>query len=352
MIEGGAFHLATRVHGRGSMPPSAMDHSALQVAVLRLIGGGLAVGFGAASVAAAFEPDWVRGVAAIAAVSCALFSAALSWLRARSELFVRVGLVIFMSVVLTIALTIQPAPYGTISAFVFLGIAVGIASYERIVAGALLASLAVLSGIIAITLRSSLPATAGAVFAAVAIVSLYAVFGFRRAAAIATAAAIADSAKDPLTGMINRRGMLQGVAELSVIAEQLQQRVGCLMLDLDRFKAINDTHGHEAGDRVLVATAQRAAEVARRSDLFVRLGGEEFALFTIVVGTEDLAVIADRLREAIEQLDVSPPVTASVGGALQREGVQFDLDDLLRDADRQLYLAKEAGRNAVRIESA
>jgi len=334
------------------MPPLAMDHSAHQVAVLRLIGFGLAVGFAAASVVAAFEPDWVRVVAATAGISSAIFSAALTWLRARSVLIVRASLVIFMSVALTIALTIQPAPYGTISAFVFLGIAVGIASFERIVPGLVLASFAGLSGIVAITLRSSLPATAAAVFAAVAIISLYAVFGFRRAAAITTAAAIADSAKDPLTGMINRRGMLQGVAELSVIAEQSQQRVGCLMLDLDRFKLINDTLGHEAGDRVLIATAQRAAEVARRSDLFVRLGGEEFALFTVVAGPEDLALIADRLREAIEQLDVSPAVTASVGGALQREGVEFDLDDLLRDADRQLYLAKEAGRNAVRIETA
>jgi len=334
------------------MTSYSVKQIALQVSVLRLISVGLALGFTTVSIVASFDPEWVRGVAAVSAVFCAIFVVVLGWLRERGELVVRLVLVALMVAVSTIAMTIQPFQFGALAGFVFLGIAVGIASYERIVPGTVLAALALLLGVAAISLRSSVIVPAAAVFLTVGITSLYAVFAFRRLLESSAATAIAESAKDPLTGLTNRRGMVLAVAELSVIAESSGQRLGCLILDLDRFKLVNDSNGHEAGDRVLVATAQRVSEVARRSDLFIRLGGEEFALFTIVAGTDDLALIADRLREAIEQLDIEPRVTASVGGALQREGVQFDLDDLLRDADRQLYLAKEAGRNAVSIETA
>ena len=332
-----------------TMQTPTTDQTALQVFVLGFICVGLAIGFGVTGMFSTFEPGWVRALVFGSAGFCIVFTLALRWLRARGPGIVRIVTVLLMGAVLTVGLTIQPFPLGTLTGFVFLGIAVGVASYERFGAASVLTAIAILFGVLVIVLRSSVSVPATGVFVAVAVVSLIAVFGFRRVAQSSTAAAIADSSRDPLTGTENRRGMLQRVRELSAVAERSGQRVGCLILDLDRFKLINDIHGHEAGDRVLVATAKRASEVARRSDLFIRLGGEEFAFFTVVSQAGELSAIAERLREAIEQLDVTPRVTASLGGAMQRDGVPLDLDDLLRDADRQLYLAKDAGRNAVRI---
>jgi diguanylate cyclase (GGDEF)-like protein len=331
------------------MPTEANAQTGLQVLVLRFMCLGLAIGFGVTGIFSTFEPGWIRALVLGSAGFSIVLTLSLPWLLARGPSVVRIAMILLMGAVLTVGLTIQPFQLGTLTGFLFLGIAVGVASYERFEAALILAATAVLFGVLSIVLRSSVFVPATVVFLAVAAMSLIAVFGFRRVAEQSTAAAIADSSKDPLTGAGNRRGMRQRVLELSAAAERSGQRVGCITLDLDRFKLINDIHGHEAGDRVLVATAKRVAEVARRSDPFIRIGGEEFALFTVVGDARELKAIAERLREAIEQLDVVPRVTASIGAAMQRDGVPLDLDDLLQDADRQLYLAKDAGRNAVRM---
>jgi diguanylate cyclase (GGDEF)-like protein len=142
-----------------------------------------------------------------------------------------------------------------------------------------------------------------------------------------------------------------GASLLGALADRSGLRLGCLILDLDHFKSVNDNHGHEAGDRVLIAVARRVQQVARQGDLFVRLGGEEFAVFTVVRSAKELRLVGERLRAAVEDLEVQPRITTSVGGALLASGAELRLEELMSRADRQLYDAKAAGRNATRVAS-
>lgn len=332
------------------MPTAAARQSRFQLALLRLISGGLAIGFILAGVLGTFEPEWMRYTALVAGVLSVIFTAALIWIRREFDHIVRVTLALLMATVFVLGLTIQPATIGALTGLVFLGIAVGIASYERLTVALVMSAASVGFGAVSIALlRSSIAGPAVVVYGAVAATSLFAVFGFRGVAARAEADAVAESLKDPLTDITNRRGLDLGASLLSAIADRSGQRLGCLMLDLDNFKAVNDEHGHEAGDRVLIAVARRIQELARQGDLFVRLGGEEFVVFTVVKSHKELKLIGERLRAAVEQLEVDPPVTTSVGGALHSAGAVLRLDDLMSRADRQLYLAKDSGRNTLRI---
>jgi diguanylate cyclase (GGDEF)-like protein len=126
--------------------------------------------------------------------------------------------------------------------------------------------------------------------------------------------------------------------------------VGVLMIDIDRFKALNDTYGHATGDEVLRAVAAALAGAVREDDVPARYGGEEFAVL-LRNPTPDMAVeIGERVREAVADLDLGrfrvPGVTVSVGVAI---GGRSDrpIDELIADADRALYEAKRRGRDRV-----
>jgi diguanylate cyclase (GGDEF)-like protein len=119
-----------------------------------------------------------------------------------------------------------------------------------------------------------------------------------------------------------------------------------LCIDADHFKAVNDTHGHDAGDRVLVDIAARLQQAVRRYDMVARVGGEEFTVLLIGIGAEEGACLAERIRGAIADSPCGGiPVTASVGVAAWRPGDTPDA--LLKRADEALYAAKGAGRNRV-----
>jgi diguanylate cyclase (GGDEF)-like protein/PAS domain S-box-containing protein len=159
---------------------------------------------------------------------------------------------------------------------------------------------------------------------------------------------------DPLTGLHNRRG-LEGRAEA------LHFRPGgvpvtqvWIMVDIDHFKRVNDTHGHEAGDEVLKAVAEALRSTARGADLVARFGGEEFVLVLPDTSAELAVRIAERLRLAIEGLstDVGGQVirvTASFGVA-QRAAQDSQLEVLER-ADAALYSSKKDGRNRVTMSA-
>ncbi|MGV8969797.1 MAG: diguanylate cyclase [Microbacteriaceae bacterium] len=327
------------------------QHSGIQLATLRLISGGMAIGFGVVAAIAEVDPEWVRYLAVTAAVVSAVFLIVLPGMRSQFPLSTRGLLALLMTALFLVGLSIQPASLGTISGFVFLGLAVGMASYETHTAAIVMSFAAVAFGVLSIAARSSVAGPAVGVFGAIAVVSLFAVFGFRRVAMQANDRAIADSVTDPLTGATNRRGLTLGTTILSAVAERSGQHLGCLILDLDHFKAVNDEHGHATGDRVLIAVAQAIQQVARQGDLFVRVGGEEFALFTVVGGASDLHAIGERVRAAVEQMKITPRVTTSVGGALQIRGSNGTLEGLMKAADDQLYSAKKSGRNRVRVEA-
>jgi diguanylate cyclase (GGDEF)-like protein len=124
------------------------------------------------------------------------------------------------------------------------------------------------------------------------------------------------------------------------------------MLDIDFFKSVNDRFGHEAGDKVLVALAAMVRTALRGGDIFARLGGEEFILMLPGQDASDACQMADRLRLLVAQMSVAgcpSRITVSAGVAsLENESEQ--IDDLLRRADRGLYLAKNQGRNRVCVE--
>ena len=155
---------------------------------------------------------------------------------------------------------------------------------------------------------------------------------------------------DALTGMQNRRYFDDALREYIVAFERIGKPVGLMILDLDRFKSINDTHGHDVGDDVLRAVGSCLQELTRYHDVVARLGGEEFAVVTPNMDIDALIKFAERIRKAVSAMtvksgNVTLKVTTSVGLAVWdgKEGA----DDLYRRADQQLYQAKRMGRNKV-----
>lgn len=155
---------------------------------------------------------------------------------------------------------------------------------------------------------------------------------------------------DGLTGMQNRRYFDDALREYLTEFRKIGKPIGLMILDLDRFKSINDTHGHDVGDEVLRAVSGCLRELTRYHDVVARLGGEEFAVVTPNMDQELLTKFAERIRRAISTMSVTSgnvtlKVTTSVGLAVWdgRESA----DDLFRRADKQLYEAKRLGRNRV-----
>lgn len=154
---------------------------------------------------------------------------------------------------------------------------------------------------------------------------------------------------DPLTGCLNRRAMYEQANAL------LDESIGVILLDVDDFKRINDTHGHDTGDLVLQQFATIVREKIRDGDLFARLGGEEFAVLLPGADDEHTRAVAERICDAvatdpINSIGESIRTTVSVGAlcaAAPRAGESSNLDDMLLEADARLYEAKHAGRNQV-----
>ncbi len=155
---------------------------------------------------------------------------------------------------------------------------------------------------------------------------------------------------DPLTGILNRRGLEQSAAAAIANSQRAGLPLAVVIADLDRFKQINDTHGHAVGDEALQRFARHVEGAIRKGDLFGRLGGEEFALVLSNTSAASAMEVTERIRAGIERIgaavDGGPALTSSFGVAgLAAGDVAFD-DPLLR-ADVALYRAKLAGRNRV-----
>lgn len=154
---------------------------------------------------------------------------------------------------------------------------------------------------------------------------------------------------DPLTGALNRAALLEDGQQQLALCQRQRRPFSALMLDLDHFKQINDRHGHQVGDEVLVAFAQAAREVLRDTDLIARWGGEEFLVILTDTHEASKALQAlERLQARLRTTVVSETVPAlrvsfSAGYALWTAPEAVDV--LLQRADRALYVAKNAGRN-------
>ena len=162
---------------------------------------------------------------------------------------------------------------------------------------------------------------------------------------------------DPLTGLNNRRFMENHLATMLDNAKMRRAPLTLMILDIDHFKQVNDTYGHDCGDEVLKGFADRLRGIIRGGDLLCRLGGEEFVIVMPGVAVQAATRIAERARLAIqqEQFVISGsgrmiPVTVSIG--LAERGPDDDAGSLYRRADRALYRAKAAGRNRVSADAA
>lgn len=157
--------------------------------------------------------------------------------------------------------------------------------------------------------------------------------------------------EDPLTGVLNRRAFFEQATRL----EQSRKACAIAMMDLDHFKSVNDCYGHAVGDRVLIAFCAAVNQETRESDIFGRLGGEEFALIFPDTSVADTAQIMRRIRIRVESElaqathnNASHPITVSIGIANWPVGVTFN--QALAAADNCLYQAKNNGRNQVVVD--
>lgn len=163
------------------------------------------------------------------------------------------------------------------------------------------------------------------------------------------AAQIRDLARmDGLTGLLNRRSFDELLPTEFERAERAHGPVGLVMLDIDHFKLINDTYGHQVGDEVLRAVGRALRANTRGLDGAARYGGEEFAIVVPGADTTEVEMFGERLRRSLIVADTAVDVTVSVGVA-SAPGWPHDPDELIRRADAALYEAKASGRNRVRV---
>ncbi len=156
---------------------------------------------------------------------------------------------------------------------------------------------------------------------------------------------------DPLTGAKNRRYFINRGKEELARSVRYGAPLCLLLLDVDHFKHVNDTYGHEAGDEVLKSLTEKSLEVLRETDLFARFGGEEFAALLVQTSQQNALLTAERLRKAIEsmslpQISNSFSITISIGVALFDQN-NDSIETLIKRGDQAMYRAKEKGRNCV-----
>ena len=159
------------------------------------------------------------------------------------------------------------------------------------------------------------------------------------------------AATDAMTGLANRRQFFKLAAAEWSRAERYRRPLALLMMDIDLFKAVNDTHGHAAGDEVIKAVAKTLASHKRNSDIAARMGGEEFALLLLEASADAAVAAGERLRRLVAETvivaDGKPiPVTISIGASACDADTRT-IEDLLNEADIALYAAKRGGRNRV-----
>jgi diguanylate cyclase (GGDEF)-like protein len=156
-----------------------------------------------------------------------------------------------------------------------------------------------------------------------------------------------ESVLDPLTGLLNRKSLLPRFEELQQQADQQHAAICMIAADLDNFKRVNDTYGHEVGDAVLQEAAYEMRKCLRTFELFYRIGGEEFLA---VIPGADLGQgreLAERMRDAVEKAKPSgTEITVSLGVGVA-VGDQLEFEHLFSAADQALYEAKHAGRNRI-----
>jgi diguanylate cyclase (GGDEF)-like protein len=157
---------------------------------------------------------------------------------------------------------------------------------------------------------------------------------------------------DPLSGALNRRGFWTQLQPLLSLALRKHFPVAVMVIDVDRFKRINDEYGHQAGDKVIRLVSEAVTREVRQSDLVARYGGDEFTVFFMDTRPEAIAATAKKIRERVREKTARiEAVTVSIGAAclMLKGSTDRALERLIREADEALYEVKRAGRDNFRL---
>jgi diguanylate cyclase (GGDEF)-like protein len=161
-----------------------------------------------------------------------------------------------------------------------------------------------------------------------------------------------QASQDALTGLGNRRRFEEDLAAALARSRRDGSTGALLMLDLDRFKQVNDSHGHPAGDRVIREVAETLRRRTRASDSLARLGGDEFAVILPRCSSQEALIAAEAIADEIRchrSEDGRGPLTVSIGIALFGEDTKASVATVVSDADAAMYAAKDEGRDRVRV---
>lgn len=160
------------------------------------------------------------------------------------------------------------------------------------------------------------------------------------------------SITDGLTQIYNRQYFMERIKQEVKRASRYGTHASLLMFDIDHFKKVNDTYGHQTGDAVLAAFARLILDSLRETDLFARYGGEEFSLIAMAMDRAEAVQLAERMRQKVEAAEFVHngnrlKVTVSIGVSTWQPEIKENFEELIRRADEALYRAKEQGRNRV-----
>ncbi|MEA3522229.1 MAG: diguanylate cyclase [Campylobacterota bacterium] len=159
--------------------------------------------------------------------------------------------------------------------------------------------------------------------------------------------------KDPMTNLYNRRYFATIADKNLQLAQRYNYELSAIMLDIDKFKNVNDTYGHSVGDDVIIMIAKKLKEFARESDVVSRFGGEEFVILFPRTSLEATLEISQKIRSMVERTLITTEegaefyVTISIGVSKVNNDTDNSIDDVIKRADEGLYEAKESGRNRV-----
>ncbi len=156
--------------------------------------------------------------------------------------------------------------------------------------------------------------------------------------------------QDALTGCLNRRSFFEAFESHWAESQALGTRLSCLMIDIDHFKLVNDTYGHNSGDEVLRRVSQKLREIFKGRGMVCRYGGEEFCVILPQFGIEEVIAVAEKSRIAISEIRLLDPVELRITVSLGVSELRFtpvDPQDLIHQADKAMYVAKREGRNRV-----
>ncbi len=162
-----------------------------------------------------------------------------------------------------------------------------------------------------------------------------------------------SAVRDALTGSFNRKHFDERISSELSFARRHHVPISLVMMDLDHFKRVNDTWGHQAGDQVLISVSKAMMETLREEDIFARYGGEEFVIIARGIDLVGARAMGERLRALVESMVICTPgkeripVTISLGIGTVLGGEEVLAADLIKRADENLYAAKESGRNSV-----